>query len=63
MRGGVGVGNATHAKCGWMLDLAWVFRILMKYSSAQVPKALIDRGFGLDRAFLVLVDLSFECYD
>jgi hypothetical protein len=59
MRGGVGVGNAVRAKCGWMLDLVWVFWIFRKYSSAQVPKALIELGFGLDRAMLVLADLSF----
>jgi hypothetical protein len=50
-------------KYGWIGYLVYFSMIYPKYSSAQVLKALIGKGFRLDLALLVLVDLSFKCYD
>jgi hypothetical protein len=55
--------ESSWKKYGWMGYLVYVSRIYPKYSSAQVPKALIGKGSGLDLTIRFLVDRSFECYD
>jgi hypothetical protein len=55
--------KSSWEKYGWMGDLVYVSRVDPKYSSAQVPKALIGKGSGLDRAIRFLVDRSFGYYD